>query len=111
MLPRQNTTESLLFFMACRPLHKPLSKPKSPWQKVGAKTTLALTDSAPLGKGNPVALVITSKACRDCTAGVVNGGYWGLGLAEKGAYYVSLYLRSHGNTSVTEVGCSVSSTS
>ena len=76
---------------------------RSDWQPVGADTKLHLSSEAPLGPGNPVALVVTSSGCPDCTAGAANRGYWGLGLAERGAYHISLYLRAHDNSSVRQV--------
>lgn len=67
---------------------------KSAWHRVGVATKVALTPQAPLGRGNAVALQITSSAAHGETSGVTNGGYWGMALQRKGAYHISLYLRS-----------------
>lgn len=75
-------------------LRRQPSASKSAWEPVGAATKLALVRQAPLGHGNPVAMTITSSACHDCTAGVSNGGYWGMALRKRSAYHISLYLRS-----------------
>lgn len=88
-------------------VYKQLTASKPSWQPIGAATKLALTRQAPLGRGNPVAMVITSSACRECTAGIFNEGYWGIALRQHGAYHISLYLRAlqpAGNgTAISEV--------